>query len=467
LAKEVYRGALPDQERLELDLQAGQNHLLLKVCNGGGPSGFYFKLLETTLPEPVAAALRTEEDQRSPDARAEIEAHYVRQVWLPGRSLVEQADKARQQLERIEKDVVTTMVMADLPQGRQTYVLNRGTYDGPLKDRPVSPGVLEMLLPLPEGAPPNRLGLARWLTSPDHPLTARVTVNRYWAMLFGEGLVGTVMDFGSQGEFPSHPDLLDWLARDFVESGWDVQGALRQMVTSATYRQVSRRRPELDAVDPLNDLLGRGARFRLQGEFIRDQALSAAGLLVNRVGGPGVKPYQPEGLWNEVSLDRGLRFVQDHGEALYRRSMYIYWKRSAPMPAMTLLDAPTREKCIVQRQRTNTPLQALVVQNDVQFVEAARVLAEHLLVAGSSFEQRLDGAFLRLTGRPADGPRREVLGAVYERALARYRAEPSAAEALLGVGEFPRDLNLDLAEHAAWTVVASTIMNLDEALTRD
>lgn len=465
--EEVYRGARADQTRLELELAEGENHLLLKVVNGGGPSGFYFKQLGTALPDPVAAALRTDEAERDEAQRGTLAAHFKRQVWAEGKGLGEELDAARQARAGLDGRIGTSMILGDAPGGRQTFVLSRGMYDAPLEDRPVEPGVLEFLLPAAEGAPANRIGLADWITDPSHPLTPRVAVNRYWAMLFGQGLVTTVMDFGSQGDYPSHPQLLDWLARDFVEHGWDVKRTLRQLVTTRTYRQSSHRRPEQDTFDPENELLARGARYRLQGEFIRDQALAVSGLLVDQVGGPSVKPYQPDGLWNEVSLSNGLRFRRDSGEKLYRKSMYIYWKRSAPMPTMTIFDAPTREKCVVQRQRTNTPLQALVVMNDVQFIEAARHLAAAMMGTGDDFAARVDEGLLRCTSRPADEARLAVLRRVHDETLAEFQAEPDRALALLGVGESPRDEALDPAEHATWTVLASLLLNLDETLTRD
>ena len=467
LAKEVYRGAAADQERIPLDLRAGENELLIKVCNGGGPTAFYFELLGLDLPDPVVAALREEDCDRSLEQRDALRDHYVRRVWPPGVERVASLDALQGELAAVQGAVPTVMVMEDLPGGRMTYLLERGQYDAPREDRPLEPGVPEFLLPAPRTAPQNRLGLARWLVHPDHPLTARVAVNRYWALLTGSGLVRTVMDFGSQGEWPSHPALLDYLASDFIAGGWNVRATLRQIVTSATYRQASVTRPELLERDPENRLLARAPRLRLQGEFLRDQALSVSGLLVDRVGGPGVRPYQPAGLWNEVSLDKNVRFVQDHGEALYRKSMYIYWKRSAPMPAMVLFDAPTREKCVVLRQRTNTPLQALVTLNDVQFVEAARHLAERMARGTGDFGERLALGFELCTARPPDELRVEVMRDVFDAQLAHYRADPAAAEALLAVGESERDAALDPAEHAAWTVLASMLLNLDETLNRE
>jgi len=318
----------------------------------------------------------------------------------------------------------------------------------------------------PEDAPANRLGMARWLTQPDHPLTARVTVNRYWYMLFGTGLVKTAEDFGAQGEWPSHPALLDWLAVDFIESGWDVKRMLKQMLTSATYCQSSRVTRELWQRDSQNLLLARGPRFRLQAEFIRDNALAASGLLVPQIGGRGVKPYQPPGLWNEVSLSGNVRFVQDKGQNLYRRSMYIYWKRSAPSPSMTIFDAPSREKCTIRRSRTNTPLQALVTLNDPQFVEASRALAQRVMLAGGSLDDQITLAHRLTTGvRPKESTM-AVLKQAFEEELAIFQAEPARAGELLKIGESKRDESLDAPAHAAMTVVASMILNFDATLTR-
>jgi hypothetical protein len=320
---------------------------------------------------------------------------------------------------------------------------------------------------LPEDSPQNRLGLADWLVSPQHPLTARVAVNRYWSLLFGEGLVRSLEDFGAQGEWPSHPDMLDWLASDFAASGWDIKRCIKQIVMSSTYQQSSVVSQQKLAADPQNRLLARGVRFRLQAEFLRDNALAAAGLLVPQVGGPGVKPYQPPGLWNEVSLNGNLRFEQDHGEALYRRSMYTYWRRSAPAPSMTIFDAPTREKCAMRRSRTNTPLQALVTLNDVQFVEAARVLAQRaLLDGGSAVEDQIRYAFRCAAGTTPDDRVVGILQQSFDEELQRYQQDSESAAKLLASGESPRNEDLDVATHAAMTVVTSMILNLDQTLTR-
>jgi hypothetical protein len=285
-------------------------------------------------------------------------------------------------------------------------------------------------------------------------------------MLFGEGLVRTVSDFGSQGTPPTHPQLLDWLAVDFVQSGWDVKRLIKTLVMSETYRQRSRREAVHDQRDPENLLLARSPRFRLQGEFIRDAALSVADLLVDRVGGPGVKPYQPPNIWNEVSLNGGLRYQRDSGGDLYRKSMYTYWKRSAPMPNMLIFDAPTREKCVIKRARTNTPLQALVTLNDPQFVEAARGFAQRLIRSDATVRGRIDLAYQLATSRPATEREQTILRRVLRGQRERFEANPENAQQFLGVGERPRDASIDLVEHAAWTVIAQMILNLDETLTR-
>jgi hypothetical protein len=326
------------------------------------------------------------------------------------------------------------------------------------------------LPPLPAGAPSNRLGLAQWLVSAEHPLTSRVMVNRLWQMVFGTGLVETMEDFGSQGEWPSHPELLDWLATELVRGGWDLKATLRQIVTSATYRQSSRVSRLLHERDPRNRLLARGPRFRLSAETIRDQALAASGLLIERPGGPSVSPYQPDGLWDDVVVGadyEGTVYKQDHGEGLYRRSMYTFWKRTCPPPGLNTFDAPEREVCTVRRARTNTPLQALVLLNDPTYLEAARALAERVMAEGGETpESRATFAFRVATARPPRPAELELLVAAYRRRLEQYRADPAAAEALVAIGERKRNEALDVAELAAWTTVANMILNLDEMITK-
>jgi hypothetical protein len=353
--------------------------------------------------------------------------------------------------------------MQEAPRPRATHVLLRGQYDRP--GEKVQPGVPGVLSPWPAGAPANRLGLARWLVADDNPLTARVAVNRSWQMLFGEGIVRTTEDFGVQGAWPSHPELLDWLAVEFRESKWDQKRLLRLIVTSAAYRQSSRLTPQLRQRDPENRLLARGPRLRLPAEMIRDQALAAAGLLVERVGGPSVKPYQPAGLWQELA---DTEYVRDSGAALYRRGLYTFWKRTVAPPALVTFDAAGREACNVRDTRTNTPLQALNLLNDVTYVEAARVLAGRVLrEGGTSDDERLRLLFRLAIARVPVPAELAVLRAGLERHRTHFSSNRKAAEQLLRAGESPRDAGLDVAEHAAYTATASVVLNLDEAITKE
>jgi len=382
--------------------------------------------------------------------------------------------KLRQEREAVEKRIPTAMVMQEMEKPRDTFVLIRGAYDK--RGEKVGPGVPDFLPPLPEGTRADRLALARWLVDPAHPLTARVIVNRYWQVFFGTALVKTSEDFGSQGEPPSHPELLDWLAVEFIESGWDTRALLRRMVTSAAYRQSSRAAPALIEHDPENRLLARGPRFRLPAEFIRDQALAASGLLDRRIGGASVSPYQPPGIWEELaSRSDGANwtaqtYTQSRGADLYRRTMYTFWKRTAPPPTLATFDAPDRETCTVRRARTNTPLQALILLNDPTYVEAARKLAERALteIRGGPVgtEERVVFAFRLVLARRPSAAEASVLARILESEREAYRRDRAAAIKLLSVGESPRREDLDPAEWAAWTVVASAILNLDETLTR-
>lgn len=395
--------------------------------------------------------------------------------------------KFRRQVREIESGVPTSMVMQEMPEPRDTFFLRRGQYDQ--HGRKITAGVPVSLPSLPKEASANRLGFARWLVDPSHPLTARVTVNRFWQQYFGTGIVKTVEDLGTQGEWPSHPKLLDWLAVEFIERGWDVKHMQRLIVTSATYRQsakvgsagkMSRDRSReisglkltrlpLIHMDPENRLLARGPRLRLDAEVIRDNALAISGLLVERLGGPSVKPYQPEGLWAAVSYDGNLKYQQDHGDDLYRRSMYTFWKRQSPPPGMLTFDAPTRETCTVRRPRTNTPLQALALMNDVTFVEASRVLARRMMTEPkeSGATARIRFAFRLATARHPQSDETRILLDIFQKQLGVYRRNKKAADRLLGVGESPRDKSLDVAEHAAWTTVASIILNMDETVTKN
>ena len=367
-----------------------------------------------------------------------------------------------------EKQIPTAMVMAEMKKPRDTFVLARGDYR--YQTEKVAPGVPAILPPLPKEAPLNRLTLAKWLVDPGHPLTSRVAVNRFWQMYFGVGIVKTQEDFGVQGEPPVHPELLDWLATEFVRTGWDVRAMQRLIVTSATYRQASAVTSALLEKDPENRLLARGPRLRLPAEMIRDTALAASGLLNGEIGGPSVLPYQPKGLWEEMAFGEGYSaqaYEQSHRKDLYRRGMYTFWKRTVPPASLATFDAPDREKCTARRAQTNTPLQALVLLNDPTYVEAARALAERTLLEGGKDEKsRVAYAFRLATARTPSGRESGVLRGLLKRQRDVYRKDPKAAAKFVSVGESKRDPRLDVAELAAWTTVTSAILNLDETITK-
>ncbi len=356
----------------------------------------------------------------------------------------------------------TVMVMEEMESRRQTFDLLRGVYDD--HGEQVSPGVPAALPPLPVNQENNRLAFARWLVNPEHPLTSRVTVNRFWQMYFGTGLVKSTENFGLQGEFPSHPELLDWLAMTFVDSGWDVKAMQRSIVTSATYRQSSVTTPALLEQDPENRLLARGSRYRLPAQMIRDQALSLGGLLVDRVGGPPVYPYQPEGLWAQA----GESYPQSEGEDLYRRSLYTNWRRTLGPPEMLAFDHATRETSSVRLQQTNTPLQALTLMNDVTYVEAARGLAQRMMTeGGSTLEQRLSYAYRLATLQPPQPDAEAALVDNFHQHLDHYRTNRQAALELVSVGESARDETLDITELASYTMMANLILNLDRTINKE
>lgn len=423
------------------------------------------------LPGDVTAALRTAPAKRNVKQKARLAAHYA-SIDPKTKSLRTSVDTAKKSLAAFEIEFVTyVMVMQEMAKPRDTHILDRGVYTE--KREKVTMGVPETVLgKMPTDAPKNRLGLARWLVSGEHPLTARVTVNRYWAMLFGGGIVKTVEDFGFQGEYPSHPDLLDWLATEYPRIGWDTKAMLKQMVMSATYRQRSEWTDALRERDPENRLLARQSRLRLPSEMIRDQALFTSGLLVEKIGGKSVKPYQPAGLWSEVSFQSKSRttdfYVQDTGEKLYRRSLYTFWKRSMPPPGMATFDAPSREMCILSRPRTNTPLQALLLLNDVTYVEASRALAERAIrESGDDAEARIGYAFRMLLAREPDAAEMRVLAGGYAKRIAFYRQNTAAAKKLVARGESKPSAEVDPIELAALTTVVMNILNLDETINRE
>lgn len=403
------------------------------------------------------------------DARAKqrlLEAYIEREGDPAVRTEQESARRAAEEEAAYRAAIPQTLVMQDAPTPRVTRLLKRGQYDQP--GETVTAGVPAWLPPLPAGAPPDRLALARWLVTPEHPLTARVAANRLWQQCFGEGLVTTPADFGTQGQPPSHPELLDWLAVRLVESGWDVKALLRSIVTSATYRQNSAATPELLTRDPENQRLARGPRFRLPGEMLRDQALAVSGLLIERLGGPPVKPFQPPGLWEAVSYNGELSYEPDPGEGRWRRSVYSYWKRTAPPPGIQIFDSPTRETCTLRRPRTNTPLQALLLLNEETQVEAARSLATRVLKEerGAGDTAGLEALFLRVTQRRPDPVEIGVLVSLLAKLRDRYAAAPAEAARFASVGTAPAGRDLDPRELAPWTAVAQAVLNLDEVVTR-
>ncbi|MFN9262321.1 MAG: DUF1553 domain-containing protein [Acidobacteriota bacterium] len=379
------------------------------------------------------------------------------------------AEQAQLQLEAkaiARRGAVTHVMQEREGQMPFAHVLYRGAYDQK-RDR-VEANTPSVLPPMPAGLPRNRLGLAQWLVSQDNPLTARVAVNRMWQELFGDGLVRTAEDFGSQGQPPVNQELLDWLAIDFRDNGWDMKRFYKQVMLSATYRQAALHTPDKLAKDPENRLLSRGPRFRMDGEMIRDYALASSGLLSPQLGGPSVKPYQPAGVWETVAMNgSNTRFYKpDSGDKLYRRSVYWFWKRSAPPASLDIFNAPTREACTVRRERTNTPLQALVTMNDTQFVEAARVLGQRAYHAGAEFDPRADFLAAAVLQRPLADPERQIARQAYQDYLRYYDSNPADAKKLLAAGEAPVDTKVAPAEGAALTMLANQLLNLDEVLNK-
>ncbi|MEY3282047.1 MAG: hypothetical protein RIR86_60, partial [Acidobacteriota bacterium] len=420
--------------------------------------------------EPLGALAARPESARSMAERTRLRAAFVAtKAPAEFRRLHEQyRDLLAQRQEMIDR-FTTLMVMEELPRPRPAHLLQRGAYDAP--GEKVGRGVPTILPPLPTELPNNRLGLAKWLTSTDHPLTSRVAVNRFWQMIFGAGLVRTVEDFGSQGELPSHPELLDWLAVEFQSPAngraWDIKSLLRKIVTSATYRQSAILSPASMQRDPENRLLARGPRMRLSADTIRDQALAAAGLLVEKVGGPSVKPYQPDGLYKDMTFSGLTGYERERGEGLWRRSLYTFWKRTVLSPNMQVFDASAREFCTVRDTRTNTPLQSLNMMNDVTYIEASRLIAQRMLLEGGADEAaRLAWGFRTLTLREPDQNERKVLIRYLNSQRQHFASQPAEADRLLSLGERRADPKLSPRELAAWTMVASLILNLDETITK-
>ncbi len=404
-------------------------------------------------------------EQRTEEQRQQIQQFYLNRIDTEYSSAQTKLATAKQEKTAIEGSTAAVMVMREMNPPRETFILKRGQYDLP-SDRVFS-SVPATLLGAGTEAPKDRLQLAKWLVSDANPLTARVTVNRWWQNFFGTGIVKTAEDFGLTGEAPSNLALLDFLARSFMASGWDVKAIHKLIVMSSTYQQESRILPEMLERDPENRLLARGPRYRLSAETIRDNALAISGLLQHRWGGPSVKPYQPAGLWEDVTVERRGKYVADIGEGLYRRSLYTFWKRTCPPPSMMSFDAPMREVCTARRARTNTPLQSLVLLNDPTYVECARLLAQNMIREGSaSFNDRIDAGFQRAVSRQASPEEQLILSQVLETAKQRFTALPSSAQALNTIGATAPDASIDPVELAAWTVLANTLLNLDETISK-
>lgn len=425
------------------------------------------------LPKPVQDILKLPADKRTAEQKHQLRDHFVEFAYekaVPALApLRKQLSEIQKERDAIDKQMPTTLVFKERAQPRPAYILNRGEYDQ--RRQQVERASPAFLPPMAKEAPRNRLGFAQWLIAPSHPLTARVAVNRFWQQAFGTGLVRTSEDFGSQGEPPTHPELLDWLAAEFRDSGWNVKRMMKTLVMSSTYRQSARVTPECLARDPSNRLLARGARYRLDAEMLRDQALLISGLLVEKLGGPSVKPPQPTGLWEAVAYtgSNTAKFQADKEQAkVHRRSMYTFWKRTAAPPQMTTEDAPSREVCTMRRERTNTPLQALLMMNEKQYVECARALGERAMKQpGLSAEERIAWMFRSATGRLPTADEAFELAAVYRDVSARFARDPAGAAKLIAVGASKPDAKLPAADLAAWTMVGNLILNLDEVLNKN
>lgn len=442
----------------------------LTEATSAAPAGF---------PDQLKKILGKPETERTDQDTAQLKDHFLRTAWTglkePLAPLRSQLTQTTQKIDAIRNQAGTTLVYREKTEPKPAYMLTRGEYDQ--KGDEVQRGVPAVLPSLPESSPTNRLGLAHWLTSEQHPLTSRVTVNRLWQQFFGIGLVKTSEDFGSQGEPPSHPMLLDWLSAELMnphqpgaQHNWDVKHLVKQIVMSATYRQSAVIRPELQERDPENRLLGRGPRFRLDAETLRDQALFVSGLLHEKLGGPSVKPPQPKGLWNAVGYtdSNTANFMADKGhESVHRRTLYTFIKRTSPPPQMSTFDGPSRESCVVRRERSNSPMQALLLMNDPQYVECARALAERTLTEASSADDKRAEFVLRQCLQRMPTPS-EIQGLVQDAQafLNEYTANPEAAKALIQVGEVPPAAELDAAQLAAWTMVCNLALNLDEVLNK-
>ncbi|MEQ1932804.1 MAG: DUF1549 and DUF1553 domain-containing protein, partial [Fimbriimonadaceae bacterium] len=452
----VLRSLTAVADTVRVELKQGDNAFLFKVVNGGGGEGLIINFGD-------AVAENAANLVKNPQANA----LGLKQLYLengPETEVSRSYRKASAELTALDKDIPMSLVAEELPNPRPANILRRGEYN--LKGEEVKRAIPAVMGEMPKFAPSNRLGLAQWLTRRDNPLFARVTVNRLWLQHFGAGIVKSAEDFGNQGDWPSNPDLLDYLAVRFADDGWSMKKFHRLILTSATFRQSSRVTPEKYRRDPENRLLAHGPRFRLDAEVIRDQALYASGLLRERIGGKGFKPYQPEGLWEALAFtgSNTSRYTQDMTDDIYRRSLYLFWKRTSPHPVMLTFDAPMRETCVVRRSRTNTPMQALVTMNEPGFVEASRVMAERIIGEKETDRDRMERAFMLTLSRPPKPQESTVLLKALGRYRALYKTQHAEAHQMTSIGMSPRNAAISATETASWMMICSTLMNTDAFL---
>jgi hypothetical protein len=473
-ALNIQAHAVMNTIKTKVPLKLGQRHQTSRINNLGIQD---LRIYNRVLPDVEVAQLTKGTRaawllSKPADKRSPAEKNELLNWWLAGEDKEYQAAVAT--LTRLQQEEATlrtrgtiAYVASEKPTKPMAYILFRGDYEK--RREMVEVGTPKILPTFSAELPKNRLGFAQWLVQPNHPLLARVTVNRFWQEVFGTGIVRTSGDFGISGEQPSHADLLDWLAVDFRENDWDVKRFFKVLLTSATYRQSALTTAEKREKDPANILLSRGPRFRMDAEMIRDYALASSGLLVRKLGGPSVRPYQPEGVWEAVAMigSNTRDYRRDTGDALYRRSMYTFWKRAAPPASMDIFNAPAREFCTVRRERTNTPLQALVTLNDPQFVEAARHLAQRALKEGGpTTKSRIDFLAQRILARSFRAEELPVVERVLGNLQARYKDQPAEATKLITVGESRPDASLEPGTLAAWTMLVNTLLNLDEVLNK-
>jgi len=462
--KKILRSLTTPPDEVKIALKAGVNDFQVEIVNSAGGDGAYVGFGDANSHRLADARVLATKSTLTQGESQQIQSAYLE--LGPASDASKHYRQVLNEYRTLDMAIPMTYVAEEMPKPREARILKRGQYDQP---GDVVPRIVPTAFgAFPAKAPKNRLGLAEWITDPKNPLVARVFVNRVWQQHFGNGLVRSSEDFGNRGDWPTHPELLDYLAVRFVREGWSLKKLHKMILTSATYRQAATASKEKMAKDPENKLLSRAPRFRLDAEVIRDQALYLSGLLIERMGGHGDKPYQPSGLWEAIAypISDTAKYMQDHGDELYRRSLYLFWKRTSPPPTMLLFDAPMRESCIVRRSHTNTPTQALATLNETGFVEDARAFAQRILKSKFGDDARLTYAFRMATGRAPSASEKQVLLQLLNEQRKVYRSRPADAVKTLSIGESPRDKTIDPVEHASWTIVCNLILNLDETLTQ-